>query len=576
MIRYKFYRKHTSTHYVYIDMHISGIEGNEIFLQLPNWRPGRYEPGNFAKNIKKAEAFDQGGKPLNFTKTGKDRWRLECGQSTEVIVTYSYYAADLNAGSTFSNESQLYVNPVNCCMYIEGRTNEEHVVELDLPENYAVASSLKREGHNLIASGFGELADSPFIASADLQSKSLKAEGVVFHLHFNGICRPDWDLLTRDFQKFISAQLKFWGDFPVKEYHFLFQILPVKYYHGVEHLASTVIAIGPGHSINAGRVYEELLGVSSHELFHAWNIKTIRPHEMLPYDYTKENYSRSGFVYEGFTTYYGDKFLYSADVFNLTQYFNTLEERISRHMHNYGRFNLSVADSSFDTWLDGYVPGAPYRKTSIYDEGSLVAFMLDVTILRLTGNERSLGDVCRLLYERFGKKNIGYTSADVQQLCAEVAGSDFSKFFGNHVFSPGAYDKTLGECLKYLGIDLIRDPSPLICERFYGFKISEYAPGSTVRVVLVAPESPAWHAELFGGDEIIAVNGIQVKNNLNDWLGYFSSEKIEITVITDDRLVTRTLVKGDQSAGFFPRPLLKPSGQQTPQQKDAFAAWRSK
>jgi predicted metalloprotease with PDZ domain len=186
----------------------------------------------------------------------------------------------------------------------------------------------------------------------------------------------------------------FWQDCPVDEYHFIFQIVPYKFYHGVEHKKSTVITIGPGYAINGGDVYEDVLGVSCHELFHLWNIKTIRPIEMLPYDYTKENYSRSGYVYEGFTTYYGDKILLSSDVFNEQQYFVTLQERLLKHFHNFGRFSLSVTDSSWETWLDGYLPGAPYRKTNIYDEGCLIAFMLDVLILKATGNTKSLRDVC--------------------------------------------------------------------------------------------------------------------------------------------------------------------------------------
>src|SRR6476659_10108647 len=202
--------------------------------------------------------------------------------------------------------------------------------------------------------------------------------GHTFFLHFVGECRPDFKKLKKDFRAFTKKQIEFWGDFPVQEYHFLFQVLPAKFYHGVEHQRSTVIAIGPGYAINSGSTYDDILGVSCHELFHTWNVKTIRPVEMHPYNLTRENYARTGYVYEGFTTYYGDKLLLNSKVFSVKQYFTTLQERLVKHFHNYGRYNLSVADSSWETWLDGYVPGAPYRKTSIYDEGNLVAFMLDV------------------------------------------------------------------------------------------------------------------------------------------------------------------------------------------------------
>src|SRR6185369_4870034 len=112
-----------------------------------------------------------------------------------------------------------------------------------------------------------------------------------------------------------------------------------------------------------------------------------------PYDYTQENYSRLGYVAEGVTTYYGDLFLARSGVFNLDEYFEELNQRINKHLNNYGRFNMSVAQASFDTWLDGYVPGIPHRKTSIYDEGCLIALMTDLLIRRHTKNKKSLDDV---------------------------------------------------------------------------------------------------------------------------------------------------------------------------------------
>ncbi|MBK7816258.1 MAG: hypothetical protein IPJ60_01145 [Sphingobacteriaceae bacterium] len=251
----------------------------------------------------------------------------------------------------------------------------------------------------------------------------------------------------------LSINLIFWSDFPFDEYHFLFQITPFKFYHGVEHFKNTVIALGPGYDLHQAKVYEDLLGVSCHELFHAWNIKTIRPKEMLPYDYTKENYAETGFVYEGFTTYYGDKNLYSSGVFTVEQYFETLEERLDKHFNNFGRYNLSVAQSSWDNWLDGYVPGVPYRKTSIYDEGNLIAFMLDVIIMEATQNKRSLRDVCRKLHNEFGKKGKGYSKENIIELCEEAAGKDLKDFFNKFVFGANDYDEGLVPCFNYLGSD---------------------------------------------------------------------------------------------------------------------------
>ncbi len=567
MIHYKFYLKNPSSHYIYIDLTIDQVNTSLLELQLPAWRPGRYELGNFAKNIKRVDVVDEKGTALNYTKTNKDLWVIDTQGAKQLKVTYSYFTSEINAGSCYADDKQLYVNPVHLCMYVPGRMNEEHVVELDIPDSYNIATSLSIKGKILTAASFDELADSPIMASAGLQSDFYEVKGIKFWLHFIGECRPDFEKMKADFTKFTATQLSFWGDFPVKEYHFLFQILPFKFYHGVEHQKSTVIAIGPGYSINKGKTYEDILGVSCHELFHTWNIKYIRPAEMLPYDFAKENYARTGYVYEGFTTYYGDLLLLSSGVFTTEQYFETLEERLHKHFHNYGRFNLSVAHSSWETWLDGYVPGAPYRKTSIYDEGNLVAFMLDVLIMKHTGNQKGLRDVCRVLYNDYGKLHKGYSEKDIITLCEQAAGISLSDFFNRYVYGTEDFEPQLTECFEYLDIDMVKTPAQHINESVYGFKTIDF--GYNRKVSLVAPYSPSWKAGLGIGDEIISVNGYTLKNDFNDWVGYFGDADLELMVSSNQHLKVIKLTKSAKALTYFDSIKLK----LTKQDSLNFAAW---
>ncbi len=571
MIHYKLSIHSPASHYIDVELTVDAVAGSQLELQLPAWRPGRYELGNFAKNIRKVEAFDAQGKALNYTKSTKDLWIIDTKGSDTVKVTYSYFTSEINAGSCYADEHQLYVNPVHLCMYVPQRMQEEHVIELNIPATYKVAASLPRKGNTLSAKNFDELADSPFMASATLQSDSYAVDGVTFWLHFVGECRPDFEVLKADFIKFTEVQLSFWGGFPVAEYHFLFQVLPFKFYHGVEHQHSTVIAIGPGYAINKGKVYEDVLGVSSHELFHTWNIKKIRPAEMLPYDFTKENYARTGYVYEGFTTYYGDVMLLTGGVFTKEQYFETLEERLEKHFHISGRFNLSVADSSWETWLDGYVPGAPYRKTSIYDEGNLVALMLDVNIMRLTENKKGLRDVCRILYNDFGKAGKGYTEQDIVRICGEVAGSDvwMSDFFRAYVYGTEDFTSLLQDCFNYLGITWERKPSPHINESRYGFKAIDF--GNNRKVSLVVPGSPAWEAGLSAGDEVLAVNGYTLRNDFYEWMTYFKEENIELTVSSASHLKKIFLTNVKTKSSFFDQMKLSITGTHS----GSFDAWIS-
>jgi predicted metalloprotease with PDZ domain len=549
MIHYKLHLKNPSSHYIDVDLTINDITSSTLELQLPAWRPGRYELGNFAKNVKRVDVVDEQGNALIYTKTTKDLWLIQTPSTKQIKVTYSYYTSEINAGNCYADETQLYVNPVHLCMYVPNRMNEQHIVELDIADNYKIATSLLVNHKTLTAQSFDELADSPFIASAKIQSDFYEVNGIKFWLHFNGECKPDFKKIKTDFIKFTQTQISFWGSFPVNDYHFLFQVLPFKFYHGVEHHQSTVIALGQGYAINSGTIYESLLGVSSHELFHTWNIKYIRPIEMLPYDFTKENYARTGYVYEGFTTYYGDVMLLTSGVFTPEQYFETLEERLVKHFHNYGRFNLSVADSSWDTWLDGYVPGAPYRKTSIYDEGNLIAFMLDVFIMKYSNNTKNLRDVCRVLYNEFGKKNKGYSENDIITICETFVGTSLKDFFANYVYGNSNFETPLNECFAYLDIEMQKIPSHHICETLYGFKTIDF--GHNRKVSLIALDSPSWNTELSIGDEILTVNGYTLKNDFNDWMTYFKDEPIELTISSNQQLKIIKLLRSEKKLLYF-------------------------
>ncbi|HNR85724.1 MAG TPA: hypothetical protein PKN38_03875, partial [Taishania sp.] len=350
-MNYQFKIEKPNQQYIQITAETVALTDNPV-IQLPSWRPGRYELGNFAKNVKGFKVFNGNGKPVEFLKISKDAWQLTLAKGETIKIQYAYYAHLLNAGSTFFDATQLYVNPVNCCVYQVGEEQAPCTAELAIPEHWQIAGSMQQEGRKLQAANFDELADSPFICSANLQHDTYEVGATTFHVWFNGITKPDWERVLRDFKAFSAKQIEKFSEFPVDEYHFLIHILPTKAYHGVEHCKSTVICLGPSYDV-FGSLYKELLGVSSHELYHTWNVKSIRPIEMFPYDFTKENYSRLGYLCEGVTTYMGDLFLLKSKVFSVEQYLVELAARFQIHFDNHGRFNYSVAASSYDTWLDG-------------------------------------------------------------------------------------------------------------------------------------------------------------------------------------------------------------------------------
>jgi predicted metalloprotease with PDZ domain len=270
-------------------------------------------------------------------------------------------------------------------------------------------------------------------------------------------------------------------------------------------------------------------------LFHTWNVKNIRPIEMSPYDFTRENYSEQGYVYEGVTTYYGDSLLWRSGSLSSEDWLEVIQDHVQDYVSNHGRFNLSVAQSSWDTWLDGYVAGIPWRKVSIYNEGFLVAMMCDLILMHRSNGAVSLDTVMKLFYERFGKQSRGYTKADYLALLNEVSDFDFSEMFQSYVNGTDDYIPAIRTVLSYAGVELQESPSLKWSETHLGVSLDE----SNQRIIVgaVVPHSPADESGLWYSDEIVAVNGISPYKNVQQLLRMYATS-LELTVMRKGKRVT--------------------------------------
>lgn len=550
MINYTLTFENPTTQYISIQVEFFATQ-DQHFVQLPSWRPGRYELGNFAKNIRNFKVNCE-GQQINFKKISKDCWKLDTKIDRKITISYEYYAQELNAGSTFLSEEQLYVNPVNCFVYIIEKENTQFQLELKIPSNYTIACGLNKKDFTLYGDSFDELADSPFICSSSLKHNSYASHGTTFHIWFQGEIKPNWDKIVYDFQKFTDKQIEKFGDFPVEEYHFLIQISPYRTYHGVEHKTSTVIHLGPSYDI-FNEVYSDLLGVSSHELYHTWNVKSIRPNEMFPYDFTKENYSELGYLCEGVTTYMGDLMLLKSGVFTLQEYLKELETQIQKHIDNDGRNNYSVSESSFDTWLDGYVPGAPGRKVSIYTEGCLISFILDVKIINNTQGKYSLDDVMKELYTEFYKKNKGVSKNDYKLTLEKYAQEDLSDFWTNYIDGTNDLIPLIKDSLIKLGLSLNLEESKKLNSESIGIKTNYN--GNNHIIKSIKQDSNAQISHLCIDDEIVAINTFEVKNDLDKWLQYFSDDKIELIIKRKNQFFIKEL-SNNSSNSFIKNKIL--------------------
>lgn len=544
---------------------VKGI--NEITLQFPVWRPGRYERADFSKNIHGFEILNQDNKKISFQKVTKDSWKVNCSDTDQIRVSYKFYAAELNAGSSFMDDTQLYVNPVNCLIYIAERQSDQCELTLDIPANFEIACGQTFNENKAVFDSFHQLVDSPFIASATLTHQKFSCKGVTFHLWYQGEVKLD-DKIIPDLERYTHSQIDKFGEFPVDEYHYLYQIQNVQAYHGVEHQTSTVISLGPTYKL-MGELYDDFLGVSSHELYHTWNVKALRPAEMYPYDYSTENYSRLGYVAEGVTTYMGDLFLAESGVKDWDWYKKELEKLLQRHFDNFGRFNYSVAESSFDTWLDGYVAGAPNRKVSIYNEGAILSLVLDAKIRTNSNNKASLHDVMRDLYETYAKNALPYTEENFQAMVEKYAEEDLSEFFKKYYFGTQPFESIVTEALEQLGLQIKMHHNKAWSTRILGVKC--LVENNNTVVKWIYPGSSAELAGVMLEDILVGVNGKAINKDIDAWVEFYQDDQLDLTVNRAGRLMNLTAPHTNKS--FFPVYKIETAKAPSNLQKRIFKKW---
>jgi predicted metalloprotease with PDZ domain len=569
MMKFTYSFRKPGNHFLWVKLEIDNSVGNDLILNLPVWRPGRYEFGNFAKNLRDFTVKDSNGNTLNYSKKTKESWLIESKNAKQVVVEYSVYANTFDSGSTYIDTNVFYLNPVNCSFYIDTRMNEAIEVELEIPENFIVGTGLPQVAHRTyMATDYHQLADCPILASNELVHHVFDVREIPIHIWKFGVGKPDYLRIENDFRAFINHQMILFGHFPVSEYHFLLIVLPFRKYHGVEHINSTVLTLGPGYQLMSS-IYSDLLELASHEFYHTWNIKQIRPVEMMPYDYSRENYFKTGYVAEGVTSYYGDICLLRCGLYNVNQYLSILSESIQKHLDNFGRFRKSLGESSIDLWLDGYEKGIPERKMSIYSDGCILAFVADVFLLHYSNGNHSLNTVMRRLYTDFAQKGVGFSESDYKNLLELLSGISFSEYFSKYVHGKNEYSPLFSVALDFLGLELIEKPSPVAYEAHWGILLN---PGENT-VTAVYPNSVAEEAGISVGDTILSINGYRYAQNLEEWSAFFDMDEAYLRL---ERMghVKYANIKADGKI-YYKRYTLQVRKDQNDSQLNLFNIWKS-
>ena len=427
------------SHTYHISLTANATEGEVTEFRIPSWRPGRYILQNYAAAVSHFSAVDGRGIMLRWNKTDKDTWAVtNPSGSGEITIRYRFYANILDAGSSYLSPTEAYFNGSNLFMHV--KDNYDAPCTLTVPKmgkDWKAATSLKKEEqHNVFsASSYHDFVDAPTIFSPGLKTLDMEIDGVIYYLHFQGEFRggkETEDALKENIGKIIAAETKVFGEMPLEEYHFIYQLLPFRMRHAVEHKYSSSYTL-PDNVCDSPEAIRGLYGITAHEFWHLWNVKRIRPASMWPYDYSKEAYTSLHWFTEGVTSYYDQLCLVRAGLLSREDYYKGIGNMITRHENSYASTIVSPSMSSFDTWLSGSDYANPHHGTSFYSLGSRVAMILDMEIRRRTKGEKSFDDVFQNMYQTFYKAGLGVPEDGVRKSFENVTGESWEKFFMQYV-----------------------------------------------------------------------------------------------------------------------------------------------
>ncbi|MGB9611943.1 MAG: M61 family metallopeptidase, partial [Bryobacteraceae bacterium] len=445
-LRYTLRFPQPHTHYVHVTATMpAGRE--EVELYMPVWTPGSYLVREYSRFVEDFRAQDPQRRPLAWTKTRKNRWKVHAGGAPEITVSYRVYARDMAVQGNWVDASFAMLNGAPTFMTLAGAGRMRHEVRLELPPAWSKSISGMREGpapHSWIAEDYDELVDSPIYAgNAPIHEFTVAGKK---HFLVNEGEGPWWDgpASARDVAKIVEIYDRMFGGLPYEKYVF-FNLLTGAG-GGLEHRNSTWMntsrwAYGNTQETEPGppdpsapRVRRPTrlgwLGLVSHEYFHLWNVKRLRPVELGPFDYENENYTRSLWLAEGVTSYYGPLALVRAKLSNERQFLQAMSQAIAQLQSTPGRLVTPVEQASFDAWIGLYrtTENSPNTTISYYTKGQVIGLLLDAKIRRLTQGRRSLDDLMRAAYERYSGPR-GYTPQEFRALASEIAGADLSDWF---------------------------------------------------------------------------------------------------------------------------------------------------
>ena len=563
MIQYRIQPSRPEAHVFTVTLTIPAPTPEGQVLRMPAWIPGSYMIRDFARHVLSLRA-ESASEPVAVAKLDKDSWQVApCDGPLEVSI--DVYGWDLSVRGAHVDTRHAYFN--GTCVFLQAIGHEDQPCEVEMlaPEGAAYATWRVATGMPRVtgdewdfgrfrADNYDALIDYP-VEMGHFEDARFEAGGIVHRVVISGHQGTDLDRLVRDLKPICEQHIALFGEKPPMQDYLFMTLVTADGYGGLEHRNSTSLMCAradlPRRSDAPDKQrdsYRNYLGLCSHEYFHSWMVKRIKPVAFTPYDLSQENYTELLWAFEGITSYYDDLGMARCGKISTENYLELLGAAISRVARGRGADKQTVTESSFDAWTRFYRQdeNASNAIVSYYAKGSLVALALDFTLRRVTGGAKSLDDLMRLLWQRYGKVGVGVPEQGIQSLAEELAGQSLQEFFDLALYSTEPLP--LADLLADAGVELHwraptshadqgGKPGNGTLPLNLGVRVAEDASGARIQVAF--EQGAAMAAGLSAGDVIIALNGMKTDaRKLDDQLQQFlPGDDIEVHAFRRDELI---------------------------------------
>lgn len=543
-IRYTLSFPEPHTHYLEVAAVVPTDRRPQVELMMAVWTPGSYMVREYSRHVEAVTAATPDGRALTVEKSDKNRWRIATGGGSSVVVTYRLYAREMSVRTNWVEADFAMLNGAPTFLTLADGTTRPHEVVIQPARGWRTSvtglAEMSGGSHRYRAPDFDTLVDSPIVIGnpAVYEFTVDDRKHYLVNVGEGGIF--EGARAAQDLETVVREHRRMWGSLPYEKYVFLNMLTMVTDGGGgLEHKNSTML-MAPRWTTRTRRSYLAWLELASHEYFHTWNVKRLRPVELGPFNYEDEVHTRSLWMAEGVTDYYAELLVHRAGLSTREEYLDGISNHIEELQTTPGRLVQSVEEASFDAWIKYYRPdeNSPNASISYYTKGAVLGFLLDARIRTATAGAKSLDDVMRAAFQRFSGAR-GFTPDEFRVVAEQIGGISLASFWDQAV--EGTSELDYAEALATLGVRFRPAPSPAADRptRAWLGMTTRIDAGRLV-VSQVRRGTPAHGAGLNVDDEILAMNGFRVRaDQLAARLDqYRPGDKVALLVARRDQVLT--------------------------------------